>query len=282
MPTPIDQLAVNSKKMLKRIIKRIKTIQKNSKDDILDRFPFINSNDRCRLHSIAVKLLEKSGGEVFHGPLSGLKIPLKSHMATQPMFIVGCYEQEIHSILSEVICAPPKQMIDIGSAHGYYMVGMALQMQNTKVIGYEAEENVHWQEAADLARLNGVEDQVIQKGLCTCEDLQKVAKKGDFVLSDCEGGEIELLDPLKVPALLDCHILCEVHDFIVPRITARLIERFKFSHSIRLLHEEPRNPQQFRILDGFSEIDQLISVRETKHIGERWTPARFLSLQPKL
>jgi hypothetical protein len=268
--------------MIQRILKKLKTIRKNPKDDILERFPFLNSNDRYRLQLIAEKLLKKSCGEVFHGPLSGLKIPPKSHLATRPMYVVGCYEQEIHPILSEVICAPPEQMIDIGSAHGYYMVGMALQMHNTKVIGYEAEENVHWQQASDMARINGVEHQVIQKGLCTCEELQKVVKKGDFILCDCEGGEIELLDPIKVPNLMDCRILCEVHDFIAPRITSRLVERFKFSHSIRLIHEEPRTPQQFRILDGFSDIDQLISVRETKHIGIRWTPARFLTLQPKL
>jgi hypothetical protein len=198
------------------------------------------------------------------------------------MYIVGCYEQEIHDALSEIICSPPRQMIDIGSAHGYYMVGMAVQLQKTKIIGFEAVECPHWKEANELAKLNLVDSQIIQKGLCTCEELQSILGEGDFVLSDCEGGERELLNPEKIPALKNCRILCEVHDFILPRTTALLMERFKETHQIQLMHEKPRNPDQFRILDGLSEIDKQIAIKETKHIKKRLTPGRFIYLKPKV
>jgi hypothetical protein len=267
--------------MLKRIYKKLRSFRKKPKDDILERFPFLNPGEHYRLKLLAEKLLEKSGGEVFHGPLSGLKILPNSHLANRPMFAVGCYEQEIHEVLSEIICSPPQQMIEIGSAYGYYMVGMALQLQKTKVIGFEAVECPHWKEAAELAELNGVYSQIIQKGLCTCEELQGILGEGDFLLSDCEGGERELLNPEKIPALKNCRILCEVHDFISPRITALLVERFKETHLIKLMHEKPRNPDQFRILDGLSEIDRLLCVKETRHFKKHLTTNRFLYFSPR-
>lgn len=268
--------------MLKRIYKKLRSFGKKPKDDILERFPFLHPGEHYRLQLLAEKLLEKSGGEVFHGPLSGLKIPVNSHLASRPMYVVGCYEQEIHYVLSEIICSPPRQMIDIGSAHGYYMVGMAVQLQKTKIIGFEAVECPHWKEANELAKLNRVDSQIIQKGLCTGEELQSILGEGDFVLSDCEGGERELLNPEKIPALKNCRILCEVHDFILPRTTSLLVERFKESHQIQLMYEMPRNPDQFRILDGLSEIEKQIATKETKHMEKRLTPGRFIYLKPKV
>jgi hypothetical protein len=58
--------------------------------------------------------------------------------------------------------------------------------------------------------------------------------------------KIELINPLeKNPALKNCRILCEVHDFILPRTTTLLVERFQKTHQIQLIHEKPRNPDQF-------------------------------------
>ena len=86
----------------------------------------------------------------------------------------------------------------------------------------------------------------------------------------------------KNPALKNCRILCEAHDFILPRTTALLVERFQKTHQIQLIHEKPRNPDHFRILDGLSEIDKLIAITETKHIEKRLTPGRFIYLKPKV
>ena len=100
-------------------------------------------------------------------------------------------------------------------------------------------------------------------------------------MSDCEGGEVTLLDPVKTPALRNCEILCEVHEFYAPNATAILVERFKESHKIKLLNEQYRNPDMYRILNGFSKSYKKLSVQETRHVGKHITPLRYLSLVPR-
>jgi len=250
------------------------------KSEVTARFPYLNQNDREHMKSLAIKLLRRSGGEVFYGPLSGMKIPETCFLATRPIWIVGCYEQELEQTFSDIISNPPEQIIDIGSAYGYYMVGLALQTKTTILIGFEADADTHWREAEALAVLNGVSDRIIQKGCCTIQSLREVLKNACVVISDCEGAEVDLLDPSQIPALKTCQIICEMHDFYIKGATSILIDRFKASHKIRVIHESKRDPFQFRILDGLSDTDKFLAVRETKHIQGRLTSSRFLVMTP--
>ena len=100
-------------------------------------------------------------------------------------------------------------------------------------------------------------------------------------MCDCEWGEVSLLDPVKTSALQNCEILCEVHEFYAPNATATLVERFKASHKIKLIFEQYRNPDMYRILNGFSETYKKISVQENRHVGNSITPLRYLSMVPR-
>jgi hypothetical protein len=250
--------------------------------DGIARYPFLEPHEHYHLQRVAHDLLAKTGGEVFAGPLAGMKIPLDSPLANLPMYVLGSYEQETHEVLSRVICAPPPKIIIIGSAFGYYTVGLACQTMHTKVIGFEAEEHPHWKKAAELATLNKVADRITQKGFCDTNELYAVCEDGDFVMCDCEGGEVTLLDPVKTPALKNCEILCEVHEFYAPHATAILVERFKVSHQLNLINEQPRNPARFRVLFGLSDSYQKLSVAETRHVNKKITPLRYLHMVPKV
>jgi hypothetical protein len=267
-------------KILHQIIRKLSGRPQDWAESALARYPFIEPQERYHLQRVAHDILEKSGGEVFSGPLAGLKIPSDSPLADVPMYIIGCYEQEIHPVLSQIICAPPRQIIDIGSAFGYYTVGLALQTADCEVVGFEADKANRWLKALELAALNGVADRITQKGFCDLEALRETVTKGDFIMCDCEGGEADLLDPVKVPMLSSCTMLVEVHDFLAPRSTPTLIDRFRGTHLVRLLTERPRDPSQYRVLDGLSEAYKLLAVSETRHSGGRLTPLRFLHLSP--
>jgi hypothetical protein len=245
------------------------------------RFPQVTQEEREYIRALALKILRRSGGTVFYGPLAGLKIPENSYLATRPYWVIGCYEQELEHALSEVIVNPPSLIVDIGSAHGYYMVGLAVQTKDTKVIGFEAEPLGHWKEVEQLAQLNGVHDRITQKGVCTKDSLRECIVNDSLIISDCEGAELELLNPEEIPALQTCRIICEVHDFYSDKATAILVNRFRKTHRIELIHESARNPSQFRVLDGLSPIEKFLATRETKHIPGRLTAARFLIMKPK-
>lgn len=266
-------------KILNRICKKKKP-ESHLSEGMLVRFPNLTWQEFDALKKLASIVLERSGGEVFHGPLTGLKIPPDSYLASKPMYIVGCYEQETHDSIYDIITDPPEQFIDIGSAFGYYTAGIALQTKKTRIIGFEADKSL-WQDAEKLAEFNGVANRIQQKGFCRIEDLKEVLGINDAIVCDCEGGELEILDPNAVPNLLKARILCETHDFITPGSTATLIDRFHSTHSIRIIHETPRNPMQFRILDGFSDVEKFLSVRETRYTEQRLTPGRYLYMKPK-
>jgi hypothetical protein len=249
---------------------------------ILAQFPHLDDEGKRHVKIICDRILARTGGVVFAGPFSGMRLVPNSFLTSRPVWIVGCYESEIETAILDVISNPPSQIIDIGSAHGYYMVGLATQIDKINVIGFEAESEEHWKEARELAELNGVSERIIQKGYCDLEELKQVEKDNSAILCDCEGDELDILDPSKLLFLKTCRIICEVHDFYRDGATRILIDRFKGSHDIKLITEQNRNPFQYRVLDGFSKFDSILAVRETKHIPGRLTSGKFLFMKPRL
>jgi len=194
------------------------------------------------MNVIGERLFAESGGMVFSGPFSTMKLAPNLSLGGEPPFIVGSYEQEIHGVLNDVIAAAPSRVVVIGAAFGYYAVGFALKIHDTQVIAFEAVEQNHWAELAELARLNSVSGKIVQKGLCTLGDLQEVCIEGAFVFSDCEGAEQDLLVPDQIPALRSCTLLVELHEFHRPDLVATLVQRFAGTHSIQFIEEMPRTP----------------------------------------
>jgi hypothetical protein len=266
--------------MLKRILNKITGNAPDWASQAIGRYPFLEPHENYHLQRVAHDLLKKTGGEVFAGPLAGMKLPLSSPLSNTPYHVIGCYEQEIHGILAEVICCPPPLIIDIGSAFGYYTVGLACKTKDTRIIGFEADKEAHWENARQLAELNEVTHRIEQKGFCDSRELEAAAQEGAFILCDCEGGEMNLLDPEIIPALSKCHILAEIHEFLVPRVAAHLVNRFGQTHKMTLHFEQTRNSAQYRILDGLSSSYKELSVKETRFSGNKLVSALFIEFKP--
>ena len=249
------------------------------------RYPHLNRFEKWKLSVLCDMLLEQTGGMVFSGPFSTMKVVEGSTLGSDPRMILGSYEAEIHSVINDVIVEAPAQIIDIGAAHGYYAVGFALKIANTRVTAFEAVEDEHWNELAALAELNGVADRIEQHGACTPAALTAVCKEGAFILSDCEGQELDLCDPTNIPVLKSCMILIELHEFHRPRLVATLVNRFRQSHSITMIEETRRDPACYRILKHLPATWRSIAVEEGKWIDKQarrvTTCLRFMLLTPK-
>jgi hypothetical protein len=161
------------------------------------------------------------------------------------------------------------------------MVGLATQIADIPIVGFEEVEEPHWREAAELAKANGVKDRITQKGRCDSTTLHEILKPHGAVLCDCEGGEIDILDPVAVPALKSCRIICELHEFFRPHVTATLVSRFRDSHDIQLICEQHREPTRYRLLNGFTDSQKRIAVSEPKFISGGVTASRYLWMRPK-
>jgi hypothetical protein len=222
---------------------------------------------------------------VFSGPFATMKLQDNFTLARDPRCIIGCYEQEVHDVINDVICSAPCTVIDIGAAFGYYAVGLALKMTGSDVIAFEEVEEPHWGQLRELAMLNGVSDRVTQLGRCTVQELKRTCPENAFVLCDCEGGEECLLDPGQVPSLETCRILTELHEFHRPSLVGTLVTRFKESHNIRLIEGGERNPSAIRILKKLPQRWRSVAMEEAKWVGDRpprtSTSLRFMWLTPK-
>jgi hypothetical protein len=267
------------KRALKRVLALVPTPNWTA------RYPHLNRLEKFKVGVLCQTLLSESGHMVYGGPFATMKLEENLELAWDSKTIVGSYEEEIHGVINDVICMAPANIIDIGSSFGYYAVGLALKIANTMVTAFEAVEDRHWKQLADLARINGVSSKIIQRGMCTVEELAKTCTPKSFILCDCEGGEEDILQPLEVPALKSCKILIELHEFVRPNVVGTLISRFRDSHEITIIEEADRHPSRYRILKKLPRSWRPVAIEET-----RWIPAessristwlRFMVLDPK-
>ena len=163
---------------------------------------------------------------VLSGPFAGLRYPpsfVPLQLFAGP-YQVGSFELELHPAVERIAAAGPATVVNVGSAEGYYAVGMALRAPAARVIGFELDADLR-AAAARLAAANGVADRLDLRGLCTVGELAALepAPGGPTaVIMDCEGAESELADPERVPWLLAATLVIELHPAIDADVRARL------------------------------------------------------------
>jgi hypothetical protein len=120
-------------------------------------------------------------------------------------------------------------------------------MPNTKVTAFEGAA-VHHGGLMQTAAMNGVAARLSLKDFCRPDDLAAELaelEESTLVFTDIEGGELDLLDPARVPGLSEVDILVETHDAFVPGCTAELKGRFSESHNIEQIVARPRSLADF-------------------------------------
>jgi hypothetical protein len=225
-------------------------------------------------------IYEKTEGYVFSGPFAGMYIPDSISDMYSLQILLGSYERELHPLINEIIADPPKMIVDIGSAQGYYLVGFSMMCKDCSLLGYEMVDEYR-EISMRLAASNNVKNLITFKGKCTLAELINDIPVNAFVLCDCEGQEIDLLDPVLVPSLKSALICCEVHEFFSPGVTKILVERFKSSHSISFIDEGSRSVNDYRMLFGVPEYISKFLISESRFIdGGRMTSMRFMIFRP--
>ncbi len=173
---------------------------------------------------------------VLSGPFKGLKYNTLRSVGSEliPKFI-GSYEDELHTIVEEVIANEPKTVIDIGCAEGYYANGFAKRLIDSKIHAYDTSP-LGQKLCMDMARLNQVEDRVVVKSTFVKKEFDNYNLKDNvFILCDCEGFEKEIFTKETVAKLSNCMILIELHDLIDDTISDAILPLFEASHELKLV-----------------------------------------------
>lgn len=195
-----------------------------------------------RPSSVAVRhTLRVSGGKVISGPFAGMQYIDAAVGSAHLPKIAGTYESELAPAIEAEIKRGPKHLVDIGSAEGYYAVGLAWRIPGMQVTTFETSKEGRAL-MAKLAVANRVYDRFTVHGTCTPEDLAATLQKTEpgLLICDIEGGEMEVLDVDAVPDLAKWNILCEVHDCIRAGITEELRARFAPFSDIAEIRAVPR------------------------------------------
>ncbi|MCB0450669.1 MAG: hypothetical protein KDC97_11165 [Confluentibacter sp.] len=211
-----------------------------------------------------LSLLERLGNRVYFGPFTGLKIPQSVWSILTTSEILGLYESCLHPKFESLLNKEIKNIMLIGGNNGYYAAGISCFLNPDSFAIYETEAYFH-PFIKSWFQENKLQNYAIY-GKASEEEFSKIDSKIDLVFMDCEGFEIELLNPLIFPWQEQTEILAEIHPFYIDNLIATLSNRFRKTHRIELIYDD---------FDEDAKIDKILkgmdlNIPYHKHPSHRW------------
>lgn len=236
---------------------------------MLAKTPHIVSTDtKVIREELDALLYEQFNGVVQSGPFIGMTLMQETawkEACISPM-LLGCYEKELHGVLTQQITRLEKlekpNIVVVGSAEGYYAIGLKRRLPNAKV--YAIDSDARALEIMKMAsELNEVE-------LIVGADLGEVFALPDLIVMDCEGAEVGYLNLANFPALANAHMIVEIHNLAGQETDTIILERFRGTHQIDMLLEGSRNPNKYKELCGMSSDYRWTAVSEKRPCLMGW------------
>lgn len=209
------------------------------------------------------------GAVVDSGPFKGMVYPDKTVEERNLINkFIGAYEKQLYPWLEEAAAKGPKKIVNIGSADGFYSVGLAMLCPDATVYSFDTDK---WARNAtsELAEVNGVKN-VEVLGYCDDKWLKNNVTKGTLLLVDCEGAEMHLTDASKIPALLNADLVVELHEHVAPGVEAAIRDWYKDTHNISAVDDPRHTPDAFPQLDNVEESMRMSVLTEGRGVDQRW------------
>jgi hypothetical protein len=187
---------------------------------------------------ITNKLSVNSEYRVLNGVFKGLQYPsLDITESTLVPKIVGSYEYQLQPWLSRIINAYYSDIIDVGSAEGYYAVGLAKRMPNTVVHCYDInEKDIEF--SKEMARANNISN-LTWNTFCDENTLLNFAYRGKtLIMCDCEGYELKLFTKAVADKCKNVDFLIELHDVVNPVISSHILSVFRSTHNPEIVNNK--------------------------------------------
>lgn len=173
-------------------------------------------------------------GEVISGPFAGLKYAKEAAVGSSlwPK-LLGTYESELRPCFDTIAKNRGyRQVVDVGFAEGFYLVGLGRMFESAELIGFDSEEEAKTLCQAN-ADINGIDPSRLKLyGGFEASTFQDVLNEDSLVVVDCEGFENNVIESLNSDGLNKADWLIETHDHIVGGTTDRLRLAFASTHDI--------------------------------------------------
>jgi hypothetical protein len=234
------------------------------------------------LESVLAQINQILQGCVKFGPFTGMKYVSESIESAHYPKLLGTYELELHSVITELCNTNFDTIVNVGAGEGYYSTGFALKNQKAQIIAFEPRPQGR-ELLEEMAQLNEISNRLNIYGLCDAPALEASLKNQgkSLVFMDCEGGEAILLDPRICPSLKTATIVVELHPFHVPGVGEAIISRFESTHNIVEVWTRERTVADFPI----QILPPNSSLEEQEHLlnimfENRCESMRFFYLKP--
>ncbi len=224
---------------------------------------------KWRSELIGNTLLARSGSTVLSGPFKGMEYPVRTVEGSRSARLLGAYEASLAPVIEEIVTKAYPLVIDVGSAEGYYAVGLARRLPKARVLARDANPKAQAL-CAVLAEANGVADRVEIGGLLDHADFDLCHAQKTLVVCDIEGAEGELLDPVRAPGLRAADILVESHDGKRPGLSHQIVERFRATHHIRVIGRRLDDSGLPDWMEMLSDLDRLVALWEWRSGPTPW------------
>lgn len=211
--------------------------------------------------------------KVTGGPFSGLCYENRIYFGPVTPRWLGTYEKELWEVVRKIEKFAPEEIVDIGSAEGYYSLGLSNILRETPVYSYETNPLSIWQQTR-LKKLNSIKNLYIRR-YCDKEQLASHGKGRSVIISDIEGFEMVLFSPEVVSKLDKSLVIIEVHNHAehsLDNVSANLISRFSPTHSIIKISTTKRTiaDWEFDELGNFSAEEKLEFMDEYRNLDQHW------------
>lgn len=214
-------------------------------------------------------LVSRSGTKVLSGPFAGMDYPVRAAEGARAARLIGSYEASLAPVLETIIARAYPLVIDIGCAEGFYAVGLARRMPQSRILARDTSETAQAL-CRTLAEANAVTHRVEVGGAVTHADFALCQERPAVVICDIEGAEDALLDPAAAPGLLHADILVEVHEGQFPGLIARLSGRFASTHRITRIDREIAGATLPDWAEELADLDRLLMLWEWRAGPTPW------------
>lgn len=232
---------------------------------------------KIRRKQVSKALFSRMGGVVRKGPFAGLRLSGHGNTSagTLGAKLVGLYEQEV---LREIVDRGPySSVINIGSADGYFPVGLLVSGLAKSAICYEITEQGR-AEIRRNAELNGVGASVTLRGGADEASIREIAGIGvdpasSLVLCDIEGAEFEVLSGDFLETLRGATLIVELHDRLgdrglAPR--AELIARLPEGARHYILKGQPKDWADIPEIEAMTDNDRALVCSDGRKMLGEW------------
>lgn len=187
--------------------------------------------------------------------------------------ILGTYEKQVIDKLVE-LSRPGGLFIDIGSADGFFAVGMLRGGWFSRAVCFEISEKGR-EVTGENASKNDVFEKITIRGqAASTEIMSEVSQAEDVViLCDIEGAEFALFDDFLLKQLSGKSIVIEVHSHLVDggdQLRDELVKRAKRYFKTEIMSREAIPVGAFSELSVLSDDERMLAFSEGRGAAGEW------------